>query len=161
MVFRLPNTVATFLDIRSDSQDLKIKGQVLSIILLGLLGVTLVLTVINALLDQNQYTLTNILSIGLLLILYGLNRIGLVWVSSIGVVVVCIVAALTLFSEDMAAGYTALALPILLASSLLYPWAGFIVATVIVVGIIVFGQLSLSVLILLIVSVISYWTCST
>ncbi len=57
---------------------------------------------------------------------------------------------------ELTAAFVTMPLPILIASCLLVPWAGFVVAAVMIVVAAVFGIATLSLLILLIVAIISY-----
>lgn len=149
------------LEIRTQSPDLRRKGQVLSIMLLGLISAMLVLFAFNAAQGQSQYYFTNGLIIAALLGIFALNRYGFVYVAGLITVALTAVTPFLLINSSLAAAYSTMPLPILVASSLLVPWAGFVVAVVIVVVSAIFGVASFALLLLGEVAIFAYLFASS
>lgn len=141
--------------VRNYDPDLRRKGGLLALMLLGLMVVTVVLAILNVVNGDTQYYVVNSVFISLLLGLYTLNRFGFVRAASVFVVLLTTAGPFAIFDNPVAM-HTTMSVPILIASSLLTPWSGFIVAALTIGGAAVFGVASLSLLILVIVAFFSY-----
>lgn len=141
--------------VRNHDHDLQRKGRVLALILLGLMVVTVVLAVLNVVNGDTQYYIVNGAFISLLLGLYTLNRFGFVRAAGVFVVLLTIAGPFAIF-DNLVAMHMTMSIPILIASSLLTPWSGFVVAALMIGGTAVFGVASLSLLILVIIAFFSY-----
>ena len=124
--------------------------------LLGMLAGMLFVAVYNAVEAEPQYYATNGAFVTLLLGLFLLNRFGFVYLAGLSTVFLTGVGSFLLISDELTAAFVTMPIPILIASYLLVPWAGFVVAAVMIVVAAIFGIAKLSLLILLIVSIISY-----
>jgi len=94
--------------------------------------------------------------ISLLLGLLVLNRLGFVYLAGLLTVALTVAGSLFLIGDQLSAAYITMPIPILIASSLLVPWAGFAVAAVMIVAAAVFKVATLGLLSLVIVAIISY-----
>ena len=114
------------------------------------------LAVVNTAQGELRYNATNgvfmLLTLGLLV----LNRFGFVRAAGLFTVVLSAAGALLLIGDNPAAAYLAMTLPILLASSLLVSWGGFVVSAMIIACAVVLDVANPSLLVLFVVAVISY-----
>jgi diguanylate cyclase (GGDEF)-like protein len=142
---------------RSNDPYRRRKGRVLEIILVGMVAGLLIVAVYNAVEGEPKYYAINAAFASLLLGLLLLNRLGFVRLAGLFTVVLTGVGSFLLSGEDeLTATFVTMPIPILIASSLLVPWAGFVVAAIMVAAAAILGIGSLSLLILLIVAIISY-----
>jgi diguanylate cyclase (GGDEF)-like protein len=148
--------LSTLLTINSQDPELRRKGRVLAIMLLGIESAMLVLAASNVVLGETQYNLTNGVLISLVLGLYFLNRSGSVRITSLLIVATTAVVPLLLVEESLVGTYVAMVLPILAASSLLKPWSGLVLLAVMIVGAFVYSVASLSLLIVTVIAIFSY-----
>jgi diguanylate cyclase (GGDEF)-like protein len=146
----------TLLQVRGKDPSRRRKGRVQAIMLLGMLAGMLFVAVYNAVEAEPQYYATNGAFVTLLLGLFLLNRFGFVYLAGLSTVFLTGVGSFLLISDELTAAFVTMPIPILIASYLLVPWAGFVVAAVMIVVAAIFGIAKLSLLILLIVSIISY-----
>lgn len=144
------------LKIRSHDPDLQRKGRVLALILLGMVAAMVVMIAINVVEGELQYSVENWILIFLTLGLLILNRFGFVYIAGSLTVVLTAIGAFLLIDESLPATYIAMTLPILIASSLLASWAGFVVSAVLIACAVVVDIASPAFVILGIVAVISY-----
>src|SRR5215208_3773663 len=144
------------LEVRSKDPYRKRKGRVLAIILFGMMAGMLIVAVFNAAKGQAQYNLANGAFSLLLVGLFALNRLGFVYLAGLSAVLLTGVGSFFLIDETLKATFITMPIPILVASSLLVPWAGFVVAILLIAAAALLGIGSLSLLILLIVAIISY-----
>ncbi len=144
------------LEVRGKDPSRRRKGRVLAIILLGMLAGMLTVATYNAVYTQSQYYVINGVFVLLLLVLLVLNRLGFVYVAGLSTVALTGVGSLALIGGQLSATFITMPIPILIASSLLAPWAGFIVAAIMIAVAAIFGIAKLSLLILVIVAIISY-----
>ena len=141
---------------RSNDPYRRRKGRVLEIILVGMVAGLLIVAVYNAVEGEPKYYAMNAAFASLLLGLLLLNRLGFVRLAGLSTVVLTGIGSFLLSGEDLTATFVTMPIPILIASSLLVPWAGFVVAAIMVAAAAILGIGSLSLLILLIVAIISY-----
>jgi len=146
----------TLLEVRRKDPYLQSKGRVLAIMLLGMMAGMLTVAIFNAVTGQPQYHVVNGAFSLLLIGLFVLNRLGFVYLAGLSAVVLTGVGAFFLIDENLRATLVTMPISILIASFLLVPWAGFVVAVVLIAAAAILGIGSLSLLILLIVAIISY-----
>ncbi len=148
--------LSTLLKVRSYDPDLGRKGRVLAIMLLGMAASLIIVAIFNTLQGTSQYNIMNGIFLSLILGLFTLNRFGFVTIASLLTVLLTALGSFLLTGEELAAAYITMPIPVLIASSLLVSWGGFVVAAIMICGALILGIGSLSLLILLIVAVISY-----
>ncbi|MGI8520512.1 MAG: diguanylate cyclase domain-containing protein [Actinomycetota bacterium] len=141
---------------RSKDSHRRRKGRVLAIMLLGMLAGMLTVATYNAVYTQSQYYVINSVFVLLLLGLLVLNRLGFVYLAGLSTVALTGVGSLVLIGDQLSAAFITMPIPILIASSLLAPWAGFIVAAIMIAAAAVFHVATLSLLTLMIVAIIAY-----
>jgi diguanylate cyclase (GGDEF)-like protein len=146
----------TLLEVRGKDPYHRRKGRVLAIMLLGMMAGMLTVATYNVVYAQPQYYAVNSAFISLLLALFLLNRFGFVYLAGLSTVVLTGVGSFVLIGDQLTAAFITMPIPILIASSLLVPWAGFVVAAIMIAAAALFDIASLSLLILLIVAIISY-----
>src|SRR5215210_7222188 len=144
------------LEVRSMDPYRQRKGRVLAIMLLGMLAGMLTVATYNAVYTQSQYYAINSVFVLLLLGLLVLNRFGFVYLAGLSTVALTGVGSLVLIGDQLSAAFITMPIPILIASSLLAPWAGFIVAAIMIVAAAVLHVATLGLLTLMIVAIISY-----
>jgi diguanylate cyclase (GGDEF)-like protein len=144
------------LGVRSNDPYRRHKGRPLAIILLGMVAGMLIVAAYNAVQGEPKYYAINAAFTSLLLGLLVMNRLGFVYLAGLFTVVLTGVGSFLLSSDELTATFVTMPIPILIASSLLVPWAGFVVAAIMVAAAAILGIGSLSLLILLIVAIISY-----
>ena len=120
-----------------------------------------VLAVVNTVQGDLHYNATNGVFMALTLGLLLLNRSGFVRAAGLFTVLLSAAGSLLLIGEDPAVAYLAMTLPILLASSLLVPWGGFVVSAMIIACAVVLDVADPSLLVLFVVAVISYLFADT
>ncbi len=148
--------LAALLKVKTYDPDLRRKGRVLAIMLLGMAASVVIVAVFNTLQGNLQYNVINALFLSLILGLFTLNRLGFVSIAGLLTVLLTALGSFLLIDENLRATYITMPIPILIASSLLVSWGGFVVAAIMICGALILGIGSLSLLILLIVAVISY-----
>src|SRR5215211_740593 len=146
----------TLLAVRSKSPSRRRKGRVLAIMLLSMPASMLTVATYNAFYAQSQYYVVNGVFVLLLVALMMLNRLGFVYLAGLSTVALTGVGSLVLIGDQLSATFITMPIPILIASSLLAPWAGFIVAAIMIAAAAVFGVATLGLLTLMIVAIISY-----
>ena len=146
----------SLLEIRSKHPTRRRKGRVLAIMLLGMLAGMVTVATYNAVYAQSQYYVINCVFVLLLLGLLVLNRLGFVYLAGLSTVAVTGIGSLVLISDQLSATFITMPIPILIASFLLAPWAGFIVAAIMITAAVVLDVATLGLLTLFIVAIISY-----
>ena len=146
----------SLLEIRSKHPTRRRKGRVLAIMLLGMLAGLVTVATHNAVYAQSQYYVINCVFVLLLLGLLVLNRLGFVYLAGLSTVAVTGIGSLVLISDQLSATFITMPIPILIASFLLAPWAGFIVAAIMITAAAVLDVATLGLLTLFIVAIISY-----
>jgi diguanylate cyclase (GGDEF)-like protein len=144
------------LEVRSQDPDMRRKGKVLAIVLLGLIAAGVMLAAFNIVRGEARYNLVNSLFILSVLMLFMLNRFGAVRTASLFTVALTAAGALLMSNENVATTYIAMPLPILVASYLLTSWSAFVVAALMISGATVVDIASPSLLILGVVAILSY-----
>jgi predicted signal transduction protein with EAL and GGDEF domain len=146
----------SLLEVRSKHPTRRRKGRVLAIMLLGMLAGMVTVAAYNAVYSQSQYYVSNSVFVLLLLGLLVLNRLGFVYLASLSTVALTGVGSLVLIGDQLSATFITMPIPILIASSLLAPWAGFIVAAIMIAASAVLDVATLGLLTLVIVAIISH-----
>jgi diguanylate cyclase (GGDEF)-like protein len=146
----------SLLEVRSKHPSRRRKGRVLAIMLLGMLAGMAIVAGYNSVYAQSQYYAINGVFVLLLLGLVVMNRLGFVYLAGLSTVALTAVGSLVLIGDQLSAAFITMPIPILIASSLLAPWAGFIVAATMIVAAAVLDVATLGLLTLLIVAIISY-----
>ncbi len=144
------------IQVKTRDPDLRRRGGVLAIMLLGMVASVLILAVVNTLQGHPEYNLVNAAFLFFLLTLFTINRFGFVFLAGLATVLLTGGGAFFLIDENLTATFITMPISVLVASYLLAPAAGFVVAAVMIAGALVLGIQSLSLLVLLIVAVISY-----
>jgi len=144
------------LEVRGKDPSRRRKGRVLTIMLLGMLAGILTVSIYNAVYTQSQYYVINSVFILLLLGLLVFNRLGFVYLAGLSTIALTGVGSLVLNGDQVSAALITMSIPILIASSLLVPWAGFILAAIMIAAAALFHAATLGLLSLIIVAIISY-----
>ena len=144
------------LKVRSHDSDLRRRGRVLAIMLLGIEVALLVLSAFNLYHGDTQYIFTNGLLVSLVLVLYLVNRFGFVRTASIITVGLCAAVPLLVIEESTLGTYMLMVIPVLVASSLLAPWTGFALAALMVGFAFYFDVASLSLVMLVPITAVAY-----
>jgi diguanylate cyclase (GGDEF)-like protein len=144
------------LEVRNRYPSRRRKGRVLAIMLYGMLAGILIVSIYNAFYAQSQYYVVNSIFVLLLLVLLVLNRLGFVYLAGLSTVALTGVGSFVLVGDQLSAAFITMPIPILIASSLLAPWAGFIVAVIMIAAAAVLHVATLGLLTLMIVAIISY-----
>jgi diguanylate cyclase (GGDEF)-like protein len=153
---RVRQTLQLILKVRNHNPELRRRGQTLAIVLFSLLMAGFTLTIFNIVRGEAQYHAQNSLFISLVLGLFVLNRFGFVRTASVFTVALTAAGAFLMSEENLTTTYIAMPLPVLIASYMLPSWSAFLVAALMIVGAVVFGIASPSLLILIVVAVFSY-----
>lgn len=143
-------------EVRSQDPELRRKGRILAVMLLGVTAAMLALTTFNIVQGDSQYNLTNGTLIALAVALFTLNRLGYVRFTSVATVAATSVVPFLLIDASLVGTYVTMVLPILVASSLLAPWSGLVIVALMIAGAALYGIASLSLLILVVVTVFAY-----
>ena len=146
----------SLLEVRSKHPSRRRKGRVLAIMLLGMLAGMATVAAYNAVYAQSQYYVINGVFVLLLVGLIVMNRFGFVYLAGLSTVALTGVGSLVLMGDQVSATFITMPIPILIASSLLAPWAGFIVAAIMIAAAAMLHVATLSLLTLVIVAIISY-----
>jgi diguanylate cyclase (GGDEF)-like protein len=144
------------LEVRGKDPYHKRKGRVLAIMLFGMLVGMLTVAIYNAFYAQSQYYLSNGVFVLLLVVLLVLNRFGFIYLAGLSTVALTGVGSLVLSNDQVSAAFITMPIPILIASSLLAPWAGFIVAAIMIAAAAILDVATIALLMLMIVAIISY-----
>ncbi|MGB3634079.1 MAG: response regulator [Rubrobacteraceae bacterium] len=126
-------------EVKTRNSDLGYKGRVLAIILWGLLLTIVGVSILNVFQGESVYYFSNAAFILVLLMMLFANRAGYVRLTGLVTVVLLTLGPFFLLDEEtLKVAYAVLAFPIFIASFLIAPWAGLVVAfTVIVISVMV------------------------
>jgi diguanylate cyclase (GGDEF)-like protein len=140
--------------------DYQRKRQILNVVLLAILASTALLALWNLLQGQYQYNVPNLIFLALMLGSLVLNRLGYVAVATTITVVLLVAGSLIFFSEQILAQTFIIAcVPVFIASFLIAPWSGIVVAAVVILGTLLLGYDSinyLSLFVLMAVTAVVY-----
>ena len=138
------------LTVNAQDPELRRRGHILAVVILGIALSAATLSGINLLNEQYEYNVPNAIFLTSVLSLFVLNRLGYV-VAACMLTVALIVAASAVFlsGEDLAQTFIIMCIPVFIASFLLVPWSGFIVSGVVLFNTLIFNQAKVNLLSLL------------
>jgi diguanylate cyclase (GGDEF)-like protein len=140
--------------------DLQRRGRILNGVLLAILASTAVLATINLLQGDYKYNVSNGIFLALLLGTFALNRLGYVAIATTIITAILVVGSLLFFSEqNLAQTFIIACVPVFIASFLIVPWSGIVVAAVVILGTLILGYSSinyLSLFVLMAVTAVVY-----
>ncbi len=145
-----------FLRVENRNPDLRRRGRVLATMLLGMTAAMLALATFNALQGESRFYVVNGLLLLTLLVIFLINRFGFVYAAGLCTVALTGAAPFLLVDEQLTASYITMPLPVLVSSSLLVPWSGFVVAILLIAGAMLLDVASPALLMLFIIAIVSY-----
>jgi len=121
------------LKVNAQDPEVQRRGQILSVVILGVALSAATLAGANLLNGEYEYNVSNAIFLTSVLGLFVLNRLGYVVAACI-LTVTLIVAASAVFlsGEELAQTFIIMCIPVFIASFLLVPWSGFIVSAVVI-----------------------------
>ena len=138
------------LKVNAQDPELQRRGQILAVVILGIVLSAATLSGINLLNEQYEYNVPNAIFLISVLGLFVLNRLGYV-VAACMLTVTLIVAASAVFlsGEDLAQTFIIMCIPVFIASFLLVPWSAFVVSAVVIFNTLIFNHATVNTLSLL------------
>jgi diguanylate cyclase (GGDEF)-like protein len=153
------------LKINTRDSEVRRKGRILAVFILGILGSGIGLAGFNLVQGSHEYYISNGVFLSLIVGLFMLNRLGYVIIAAILTTTTMTVGPVVFLSQqDLAETYIVMCVPIFVASFLIVPWAGLAVGAIVVLGNLVLGDASVTYLSLFVfatVSVIVYFLANT
>jgi diguanylate cyclase (GGDEF)-like protein len=129
------------LRVSAHDPELRRRGQILAIVILAMAASTAALSGVNLLHEQYQYNVSNAVFLTCILGLFVVNRLGYVVAACILTVTLIVVGSSVFLSgEDLAQTFIVMCIPVFIASFLLVPWSGIVVAAVVVFNALVFDD---------------------
>jgi diguanylate cyclase (GGDEF)-like protein len=121
------------LKVNAQDPEVQRRGQILSVVILGVALSAATLAGANLLNGEYEYNVPNAIFLTSVLGLFVLNRLGYVVAACI-LTVTLIVAASAVFlsGEELAQTFIIMCIPVFIANFLLVPWSGFIVSAVVI-----------------------------
>ena len=114
------------------------------------------LATVNLLLGQYQYNVPNIIFLALMVGSLVLNRLGFMAVATTITVALLVAGSLLVFSEKaLAQTFIIACVPVFIASFLIVPWSGIVVAAVIIFGTLLLGYDSINYLSLFVLTAVT------
>jgi len=136
--------------------DLQRRGQILSVVILAVAASTAVLAALNVLKGDHQYNVENGIFLGLMLGLYVLNRLGYVYLASIMITALIVVASMFFLDErQLSETFIIVCVPVFIASFLIVPWGGIVVAAVVILGTVSLGYAAINAVSLFVLSAVT------
>jgi len=136
--------------------DLQRRGQILSVVILAVAASTAVLAALNVLQGDHQYNVQNGIFLGLILGLYALNRLGYVYLASIMITALIVVASMFFLDErQLSETFIIVCVPVFIASFLIVPWGGIVVAAVVILGTLSLGYAAINYLSLIVLTAVT------
>jgi diguanylate cyclase (GGDEF)-like protein len=136
--------------------DLQRRGQILSVVILAVAASTAALAALNVLQGDHQYNVQNGIFLGLILGLYALNRLGYVYLASIMITALIVVASMFFLDErQLSETFIIVCVPVFIASFLIVPWGGIVVAAVVILGTLSLGYAAINYLSLIVLSAVT------
>ncbi|MBA3425112.1 MAG: GGDEF domain-containing protein, partial [Rubrobacter sp.] len=140
--------------------DLQRRGRILNVVILAIGASTAVLALANLLQGEYKYNLSNGIFLALILGLLALNRLGYVAVATTITTALLVAGSLLFFTEEnLAQTFIIACVPVFVASFLIVPWSGIVVAAVVILGTLILGYSTinyLSLFVLMAVTVVVY-----
>jgi diguanylate cyclase (GGDEF)-like protein len=153
------------LKINTLDSEVRRKGRILAVFILGILGSGIGLAGFNLVQGSHEYYISNGIFLSLIVGLFMLNRLGYVSIAAILTTTTMMVGPVVFLSQqDLSETYIVMCVPVFVASFLIVPWAGLAVGATVVLGTLVLGDVSVTYLSLFIfatVSVIVYFLAHT
>ena len=144
------------LDVDTLDPDFQRKRQILNVVILGIIASTALLAAVNLLQGQDQYNVSNGIFLALMVGSLVLNRLGYVAVATSITVALLVVGSLLFFSEKtLAQTFIIACVPVFIASFLIVPWSGIVVAAVVILGTLLLGYDSINYLSLFVLSAVT------
>lgn len=136
--------------------DVQRKGQIHNVVILGIIASTAVLAIVNLLQGQYQYNVSNGFFLALMLGSFALNRLGYVYVATTITIALLVIGSLLFFSEqNLAQTFIIACVPVFIASFLIVPWSGIVVAAVVILGTLLLGYSSINYLSLFVLTAVT------
>ncbi len=143
-------------DIHTQDPDVRRKGRILAVVLLGLMAGIVALSFFNVLREQFWFLPTNGLVLAGILGLFLLNARGYVTAAGVLSAVLIIFAAMFLLSEEnFARTYIVMCIPVFILSFLVRPWSGVVVAVGVIGGTLALGSVPTNLLALISLAVVT------
>ena len=143
-------------DVDARDPDFQRRRQILNVVLIGIIASTAFLATVNLLLGQYQYNVPNIIFLALMVGSLVLNRLGFVAVATTITVALLVAGSLLVFSEKaLAQTFIIACVPVFIASFLIVPWSGIVVAAVIIFGTLLLGYDSINYLSLFVLTAVT------
>lgn len=143
-------------DVDARDPDFQRRRQILNVVLIGIIASTAFLATVNLLLGQYQYNVPNIIFLALMVGSLVLNRLGFVAVATTTTVALLVAGSLLVFSEKaLAQTFIIACVPVFIASFLIVPWSGIVVAAVIIFGTLLLGYDSINYLSLFVLTAVT------
>ena len=153
------------LKINTRDSEVRRKGRILAVFILGILGSGIGLAGFNLVQGHHEQTIPNGVFLSLIVGLFMLNRLGYVSIAAILTTTTMTVGPVVFLSQqDLAETYIVMCVPVFVASFLIVPWAGVAVGAIVVLGTLVLGDASVTYVSLFVfatVSVIVYFLANT
>ena len=144
------------LDVDTLDPDFQRKRQILNFVILGIIASTALLAAVNLLQGQDQYNVSNGIFLALMVGSLVLNRLGYVAVATSITVALLVVGSLLFFSEKtLAQTFIIACVPVFIASFLIVPWSGIVVAAVVILGTLLLGYDSINYLSLFVLTAVT------
>jgi len=136
--------------------DLQRRGQILSVVILAVAASTAALATLNVLQGDHHYNVQNGIFLGLILGLYALNRLGYVYLASIMITALIVVASMFFLDErQLSETFIIVCVPVFIASFLIVPWGGIVVAAVVILGTVSLGYAAINAVSLFVLSAVT------
>ena len=136
--------------------DVQRKGQIHNVVILAIIASTVVLAIVNLLQGQYQYNVSNGFFLALMLGSFALNRLGYVYVATTITIALLVIGSLLFFSEqNLAQTFIIACVPVFIASFLIVPWSGIVVAAVVILGTLLLGYSSINYLSLFVLTAVT------
>ena len=146
----------TMLKIDTLEPDLQRRGRILNVVLLAIGASTAALAIANLLQGEHKYNLSNGVFLALLLGVFVLNRLGYVAVATTIITAMLVAGSLLFFTpENLAQTFIIACVPVFIASFLIVPWGGIVVAAVVILGTLILGYSSINSLSLFVLSAVT------
>jgi diguanylate cyclase (GGDEF)-like protein len=128
------------LKVNAQDPEVQRRGQILSVVILGVALSAATLAGANLLNGEYEYNVPNAIFLTSVLGLFVLNRLGYVVAACI-LTVTLIVAASAVFlsGEELAQTFIIMCIPVFIASFLLVPWSAFVVSAVVIFDTLIFN----------------------
>ncbi|MBA3423910.1 MAG: EAL domain-containing protein, partial [Rubrobacter sp.] len=136
--------------------DLQRRGRILNVVILAIGASMIVLATVNLLQGAYKYNVSNGIFFALILGLLALNRRGYVAVATTITTALLVAGSLLFFTEEnLAQTFIIACVPVFIASFLIVPWSGIVVAAVVILGTIALGYSTVNYLSLFVLTAVT------